>query len=415
MCYKFTENSKKILNENKVVLGNIQTGHWVRISKEVYDILNLGIENKLSLDELKLSLYDNEDRDYIDSLYKKLVLIGIMKDKENKRTFQNKIASFEITHKCNLNCIHCCIDADNVFGNSKDLTTDEVEIILDKLIEWNPERIMLSGGEPMLRKDFLEILSYLHNRYDGEITVSTNGTLINKNNVKALATYAYQVDISLDGVNEETCSIVRGNGVFDKVVNNIRLLQDTGFKQIAVSMTVADRNEYLEDAFIKLNEELGTKPLIRMFTSIGRGNKNKKCFSDKTENEMYIPKKFLKKEYDKNLGIRSCNAGQREIFIDHRGNVYPCPSFIESKYYMGNILNMKGLSELDTSSTKKIRGCHFLKNYNPGQYKKCSSCKMKLFCWTCPGELYNLKENQPAIEYRCNKIKPLLYERVWER
>ena len=45
MTYKFSEHSGRIINQNKVVLGNRQTGQWMRISKEVYDILNLGIDN----------------------------------------------------------------------------------------------------------------------------------------------------------------------------------------------------------------------------------------------------------------------------------------------------------------------------------------------------------------------------------
>ncbi len=46
--------------------------------------------------------------------------------------------------------------------------------------------IMLSGGEPMVRSDFFEILTYLKSIYKGNIIVSTNATLINKNNVELL-------------------------------------------------------------------------------------------------------------------------------------------------------------------------------------------------------------------------------------
>lgn len=410
--FYFRESSKRIFNGDKVVLGNINTGQWMRVSKEVYDILNLGIENKFSINQLKLCLYDNEDCDYIDSLYNKLISIGIIEDKENKRIIGNKIASFEITHKCNLNCIHCCIDADNVFSSSKDLTTDEVKEILDKVIEWKPKRIMLSGGEPMLRKDFLEILFYLNKRYDGQITVSTNGTLINKNNVKILAECTHQVDISLDGVDEQTCCIVRGKGVFDKVIENIKLLQKTGFKQIAVSMTVSEKNNHLEDAFIELNKKLGTKPLIRLFTPIGRGKKNRNHFL-KRQDQIYIPESFLSEENHENFGICSCNAGQKEIFINYRGDIYPCPSFMKSQFCMGNILDDKNLSKLDFFPTNEIREYYFLRKHNLEQYEKCKSCKVNLFCWTCPAELYELKDNKLAVEYKCNKIKPILYKRVW--
>jgi hypothetical protein len=114
MKYKFSECCKKIMNGNKVILANRQTGQWIRISKEVYDILDLGINNNLSIDELELNLYDDEDKRYIRELYKKLCYIGIIEDENNKQVLKNKIVSFEITHRCNLRCIHCCINADEV-------------------------------------------------------------------------------------------------------------------------------------------------------------------------------------------------------------------------------------------------------------------------------------------------------------
>lgn len=147
MTYEFSQYSKKIIYNNKVVLGNTKTGQWIRISQEVFNILDSSIENKISLEELKLNLYDDEDKNYIENLYKKLIFMGILDDGKNKPEFTNKIASVEMTHKCNLNCIHCGIDADSMKNSTKeDLTTSELKDILDKLILWNPERIMLSGG-----------------------------------------------------------------------------------------------------------------------------------------------------------------------------------------------------------------------------------------------------------------------------
>ena len=411
MSFNFSENCSAIINESKVVLGNRETGHWIRISKEVYDILNLGIENKDSIDELKLKLYDEEDRNYVGNLYSKLLYMEVIAQNNTKNILKNKIASFEITHRCNLKCIHCCVDADGVVSNKKDLKTSDIKLILDKLIDWNPQRIMLSGGEPMLRSDFIEILTYLKDRYDGEITLSTNGTLFNKNNVDIISKYIHQVDVSLDGVDEETCSIIRGTGVFDKVINNIKLLQSTGFSKIAVSMATADKNEYLEERFIELNKNIGTKPLIRQFSAVGRGKDNKQYFTDAKENEAYIPQTFLSDDYDSAIGMCSCNAGQRELFIGYNGDIYPCPSFIQKNFKIGNILNDDKFFTLN----KDIRSYKLLERYNLNQFEKCEKCKVNLFCWTCPGSIEELKDRPGAIEDRCNKMKPVLYKRVWER
>lgn len=412
--YKFSKHSRNIVNLDKVVLGNRETGQWVRISKEVYDILNLGIDNNISLDELKVSLNDDDDRDYIDRLYNNLCDLGIIEDKNNKQTFQNKIASIELTHRCNLKCIHCCMDADGVVSEKKDLSTTEVKNIFDKLIKWNPEYIMLSGGEPMLRKDFIELLTYLKSKYEGKIIISTNGTFINENNVDILTKCAYKFDISLDGVDEETCAIVRGPGIFDKVINGVKLIQSRGFNHITLSMAVADKNDYLEERFNKLNESLGTSPLVRGFAPVGRGKDNADKFSDKGPEEVYVPDDFLSDDYNKLFGICPCSAGRREIMIAYNGDLYPCPVFMDEQYKLGNIMDVEELSVLNNNDIS-IEQYKLLDSMDPQNIEQCKDCKVNLFCWTCPGEFEQLKENKAAFEDRCKKVKSVLYKRVWER
>lgn len=410
--YKFNKSSRYITNLDKVILGNIETGEWIRISKEVYDILNLGIENKFTIEDLKLNLYDDEDRTYIHNLYNRLYEICII-DEENNKDLANELVSFEITHRCNLNCIHCCIDADGVDSDKNDLSTNEMKNIFDKIIKWNPRRIMLSGGEPMLRNDFIELLTYLKTNYNGRIILSTNGTLINEKNVSVLAGSVYQIDISLDGADEESCSIVRGKGVFGKVIENVKLLKNTGFNNITLSMAVSDKNEHLESKFNKLNESLGTRPLIRVFSPVGRGKDNIDVFSDKGIEEVYIPEEYLNDDYDKAFGVCSCSAGNREILISYNGDLYPCIAFMNSKNKLGNIMEIESLNNLNSNESNNQHQLDGI--INSQLYKDCKDCKVNLFCWTCPGEFEELKHNELAFKDRCSKIKPALYKRVWER
>lgn len=407
MLYKFSENSEVLINKEKVVLGNRANGDWISTSKQVYDILMLGIDNKISIKELSEYLYDDEDRKYINTIYNNLSYLGIIKYKKDKEILENKIVSFEITHRCNLSCIHCCIDADGIVGNKKDLTTIQMKEILNKIIEWNPKRIMLSGGEPMVRNDFIEILTYLRSSYMGEIVVSTNGTCINEKNVDTLIDSVDQIDMSIDGVDEETCSMIRGEGVFDKVINSINLLKQKGFNRITLSMVVSDKNEHIRDSFIELSNKLDVKPIIRGFHSVGRGEANKSKFLNTEENQSYISKKVSDK-----MGICNCSAMEREFFIGHDGSIYPCPTLIKEKYLLGNILNISKITDLDVLKREKkpdlFSDILKLKNF-----KKCRDCKVNLFCLSCPGIIDKIKDNKFAIENRCNKLKPILYKKVW--
>ena len=70
----------------------------------------------------------------------------------------------------------------------------------------------------------MNLLEFIRKNYSGEVTISTNGTLIDLNNVKIITECVDKVDISLDGYNGETVSGIRGEGVFEKVIENIKLL-----------------------------------------------------------------------------------------------------------------------------------------------------------------------------------------------
>lgn len=408
MSYKFSNNSRVLVNNSRVVLGNRGTGDWIKVSKQVYDILNIGVEKKLSIKELNTYLYDEDDCKYINTIYDNLCYLGIIEDENNMEILGNKIVSLEITHRCNLSCTHCCIDADGIVSGKKDLTTIQIKEILNKIIEWNPKKVMLSGGEPMVRNDFLEILEYLRRNYKGYIVISTNGTCINKKNVDYLLKNANQIDMSLDGVDEETCSKIRGKGVFDKVINSINLLKSKGFERITLSMVISDKNEHLRNPFIELCNKLDVKPVIRGFYSIGRGEVNKGEFLNNDENQSYISKELTKK-----IGICNCSAMQRELFIGYDGSIYPCPTLIKSEYLLGNILSLKKITDLDIFKKEK-KADLFLDIIELENFRKCKDCKVNLFCLSCPGVVEKIKEDKLAIENRCKVLKPALYKQVWE-
>lgn len=410
MGFNFGSYIKILIKGNKVILANTLYGSWIRMSREVYKIIEYGIKNKLDTDYFGEIIENKEDVAYMNELYTKLCDMGMILEDNKKQELKNKIVSFEMTHRCNLNCIHCCIDADGINSNKKDLPTEDVENILNKMIYWKPINIMLSGGEPMLRKDFSYLLKYLRNNYSGKIIIATNGTLINKDNVNILCRCSDQIDISLDGVNEESCALVRGKGVFGKVIHNIHLLQDTGFKKITLSMAVGDKNEYLEEEFKSLNNALGTTPIIRHFSPVGRGKKNQSIFSDFGGDKVYIPADFLCENYNEKFGVSSCAAGKRELFIAYDGTIYPCPSFIKPECIMGNALKIDSLSFV-TNNDITTQTCESVDLLNPKNNGKCKDCDLNLFCWTCPGAREDFINK--SLDYYCNMIKPVLSKRVW--
>lgn len=398
----------------KVILANCENGKWIRMSKEVYKIILDIVNSDEDINLIQDYFEDEEDFEFCKDIYDSLKSSEILCDNSYQIKNRNKIASIQLTNRCNLKCKHCCVEAMELSEKEKDLSTEKIKQILDKVIVWNPLDIMISGGEPMVRSDFIEILTYLREDYRGNIILSTNSLLINRINAEKLVKLCDSFEISIDGVDEQSCSIVRGQGVFEQVCSRVKLLKEVGAVNINLSMVFSDKNQHLLQKFYELNEKLGTNPVCRVFSAIGRGEKNKALFSDKDEKEIYIPEDYLDENYDKPFGVSFCSAGKREIFIGCDGSVYPCPSYMSELFCLGNILECENLNTLLQNGQDDSTICNQVLNIHPYNLEQCKKCDVRLFCWTCPGEFQEIKTKE-AFDARCKRIKPILIKRVWEK
>ena len=77
----------------------------------------------------------------------------------------------------------------------------------------------------------------------------TNGTLITPKNVKEIVSQIDSIDISLDGADEESCAVIRGKGVFEKVVSSIKLLQSHGFSKITQTSHIENGKRSLKNQY----------------------------------------------------------------------------------------------------------------------------------------------------------------------
>lgn len=260
-------------NENRVIIANRWNGQWMKISKECFDII-LEILKKDAKEIAWEDIFaDDDDMEYIRKVFNNLIDMDILKKEED---YFIESVYISLTHKCNLRCIHCSVNAG--IEESDILDTDEIKNVIHKLENSKVKTIIFTGGEPLVRNDIFDILKYARRSFSGKIVLMTNGTLINKDNVKELTTNLNAIDISIDGVDESTCSIIRGSGVFDKVMQAVELLHNNSFFNIALSMVSSIENNKNLETFYALNKKLETKAVVRVFCERGRGKLSKDKF-----------------------------------------------------------------------------------------------------------------------------------------
>lgn len=96
---------------------------------------------------------------------------------KNEITYPYQIVYLSLTNRCNLRCKHCVASA--CIEEVDHMNTEDWKKVIVQVLVLNPEQINLTGGEPLIRPDFCEILEYLRANYKGAITLSTNALLLN--------------------------------------------------------------------------------------------------------------------------------------------------------------------------------------------------------------------------------------------
>ena len=134
-----------------------------------------------------------------------------------------------LTEKCNLRCTYC-MPADGVPLTPKDqlMTADEINVISKKFVQLGVNKIRLTGGEPLVRKDFRDIL-YSLKKTGVDISITTNGLLVDRYIDDFEKVGMGSVNVSLDSLDEKKFFQITRMDKFQKVMSNIELLLDRGF------------------------------------------------------------------------------------------------------------------------------------------------------------------------------------------
>lgn len=153
------------------------------------------------------------------------------------------IGVIEITNRCNLNCPTCFADA----GRGHDLNLTQVEAILDRLMvtEKEPEIIQISGGEPTIHPQILDILEAAKSRNIRHVMLNTNGLRIAQEPdfVRQLATFQPTIYLQFDGFITRTYNSLRGRDLLTMKRKALDRLAEAGITVILVATITQSIND----------------------------------------------------------------------------------------------------------------------------------------------------------------------------
>lgn len=192
-----------------------------------------------------------------------------------RRNPPGPVVIWNLIRRCNLTCKHCySISADTDFKG--ELSTAEVNAVMDDLKAFRVPVLILSGGEPLLRPDIFEIAKRAKHMgfYVG---LSSNGTLITEANIDAIADVGFDyVGISLDGIGAVHDAFRRKEGAYAASLHGVRLCKARDLK-VGLRFTMTQDNaSHLPQLLQLMDEEAVDKFYFSHLNYAGRGNKNRK-------------------------------------------------------------------------------------------------------------------------------------------
>lgn len=264
-----------------------------------------------------------------------------------------KKAIWEITNQCNYLCKYC-IFASNPHKDNNELTFEQCKKVIDELLNNGFNTLKITGGEPFLRKDILEIIAYAKSK-EMHIDVSTNASLITDEIAKRLADID-MIHVSLDGHDIATQEYIRGSNTFNRTIKGIELLKKNNI-YVRIGAVIYNKNENSIEDLIKFAIGLSANEIIfSIMEPIGRLNGDYTDYKTKSNESLAVTIQEYQEKYKDSIiinynwdsrrtsNVTTCPAGKKFIFINNLGEISPCTW----------IKNFKSKYNIKTSSLGQI-------------------------------------------------------------
>jgi len=300
-------------------------------------------------------------------------------------------AVWEITLKCNSNCIHCGSKAGN--ARYDELNTDEALKLVKELHSCGYKGVALMGGEPLIRKDWYQIAKEVK-KNKMELSIVTNGLNAVDHIQKLKKLNVDCVSLSLDGGTPETHDYLRGiKGAFSKTLNAINQLKKEKFP-VSVITTVSKINLKEIDKIKKLLLDRNIAWQIQIAVPIGRFPRELTISREEYFTlAMFIATNVEKYKYRRlpligahcfgyfsrvipNLGLEpwvGCQAGYSVLGIQSNGNIKGCLT-LPDEFIEGNIRE-QSLKEILSNQHAFSYNRRFKKTDLKGYCRNCNISK----------------------------------------
>lgn len=407
--FNLPKTLEKIKVDNATIIIDIKSSIYITAFNEEQLNIFAMIEEGYNIGELA-KLYNEEN---LNLQYIIMALINTDLCNIEGRSLElpnvNDSLFIYLTDQCNLSCSHCYRNATELHQTV--LSLNEWLEILNEFKAHGGKEVTISGGEPLLYKDFINLCKHIKS-LDLTLTVLSNGTLWKKyqdkdSDIEVIKSID-EIQISLDGYDEATNQKMRGENNFESTKNNLNWLFSLN-SNISVAVTPSPSVLFVESEQKKLEAfilELSKNATIRLTHKIlpneqlqltQDDERNYFNFISGLEDQIY-PEGKLKRwvSHYFNDTAKENNCGWGNLTIAANGDVYTC-NRLDASIKMGNAL-VNSMAYL-INEGQKNRDLTSVDNIEP-----CKNCAVRYLCnGGC--RIDEFIELSPSVKRYCNIIK----------
>lgn len=311
--------------------------------------------------------------------------------------------TIEITDRCNLSCIHCFVRS---HSQTDHMTANQWKNIIDQAVDMGMLWLCVTGGEPLIRKDFFDI--YEHAKKSGLlVTLFTNGLALSPSVAERLADYPpFLVEVSLYGANPGTYESITGSAEACKMVlKGVDRLCSKGIKVSLKSLILRrNRSEIWEMKALADSMGLDFRFDAMVHPTLGEVVWDKGLrlspedillidmeHEEKREAWLKVARGRPVQCLD-NGKLFNCGAGTTDLYVDSGGFLRSCA------LYRGLGYDLKGLglreAWLDMTRTVKMK--------TRTKESVCADCSLTALCGVCPAwSFLETGDEEEIPEYLC--------------
>ena len=327
----------------------------------------------------------------------------------------------EITARCNLNCRHCYINlpAADRMTEDKELSLVEIQEIVDEAVSLVALWCVVTGGEPLLRDDFLDI--YLHLKRRGLlVSIFTNGTLVTEEHIRVFKRFPPRdIEVSVYGVSAKTYErITRRSGSFAAFLRGLDLLLESGqrvrLKTMSMSSNLSEQHQIARFCRERAGDYFRFDPFLHLRYD-GDTSRNQEIKSQRLSPEEIValehsdPERFqaLQKKCDKSIMPESSFMAKGELFLCGAGNASYSISYDGMFRLCSSLWHPECIYDLRHGSLS-FAWRHFVPQVREMRSEReeylgsCRVCNLINLCMWCPANAY-LETGQldMPVEYYC--------------